>query len=95
LTSAHVVGGLSADQISLSWSTVSDSAQSLSLLTTTVSASVATLISWGSTPLFWQFSISLSLIGRDALLRWESPGQKKFSNPPPEPVDWMSMLTSE
>ena len=60
------------------------SAQSLSLLTTTVRASFATAISANSMPFPSQMVFSSSLIGREASEMSVSPAQN-FSKPPPVP----------
>ena len=71
-------------QIAFSSSTVRQVAQSFSLLTTIVSASLATWSSTYSTPLESQIADSSSLIGREAFERSVSPRQKR-SKPPPVP----------
>ncbi len=60
------------------------SVQVLSLLTTTLSASLATTSGLYWMLFDWQTAISLSLIGRDASEMSVSPAQN-FSNPPPVP----------
>ena len=59
-------------------------AQSFSVLTTTVSASLATWSSTYSTPFSSQIATSSSSIGREAFERSVSPRQKR-SKPPPVP----------
>jgi hypothetical protein len=65
------------------------------LLTTTVSASVATVNSTGSIPLSAHDSSSSLRMAREALLKSVRPGQKWLANPPPEPVDWRLTSTWE
>ena len=83
----------SGPQIVASCSTVRQLAQSLSLFTTTVSASLAIWNSTYSMPLSLQIAASSSLIGREAFERSVSPRQKR-SKPPPVPetptVIWTS-----
>jgi hypothetical protein len=93
LTSLQV-SAASDSQIWATSSTVISVAQSLSLLTTTVRASVAAISSMYSTSLSAHSSSSSGWIGRLALLKSVRPSQKKFEKPPPEPVELMSMLTS-
>ena len=84
-------------QIILSWSVVRQVAQVFSLLTTTVSASLATTISWYSTLFSSQIFASSSSMGRDASFMSVSPAQND-SKPPPVPdsptVIWTSGLVS-
>jgi hypothetical protein len=68
--------------------------KSLSLLTTTVSASLAIWNSTGSIPLSRRVWTSESLIARLALLMSESPGMNTFSKPPELPSLLMSKSTS-
>jgi hypothetical protein len=91
-TSSHVWAG-SDFQICASSSVVSESIQSASGLTTTVSASVAAMSSTYSTPFSAHSSSSAGWIGRLALLKSVSPVQKKFEKPPPDPVELMSGST--
>src|SRR6266545_6330799 len=93
--SDHVLTVLPWSQIFLSWSLVRHFAQSLSLLTTTDSASVATPSSRYSMFLALQATPSPAssvLIGREASFMSVSPLQN-FLNPPPVPAKATVTLT--
>ena len=79
-----MVPSASGAHILFSSSTVRQVAQSFSLFTTTVRASLATIISVNSIPAAAHSAASSSLIGRDALEMSVSPAQN-FLNPPPVP----------
>ena len=83
-TSFQLVTLEPGSQIFFSCSVVRQSTQSLSLFTTTVSASFATWNSTGSIPASSQIVASSSLIGREAFERSVSPRQNR-SKPPPVP----------
>ena len=83
-TSFQLVTLEPGSQIFFSCSVVRQSTQSLSLFTTTVSASFATWNSTGSIPASSQIVASSSLIGREAFERSVSSRQNR-SKPPPVP----------